>query len=214
MHILNLKDNYPKIDITRCIGNRNYNYQYKVLNLVQVLIYKQNVICQTNYQPNGQVKFKVTWKEKTGQKHKIISTRSSSDAAKQFVQKLTQNKNVNLSGIILFGLDLQCLESRQKNEFQRKNFLYLKSDTQKNFHLKEFAFDLYSYSKILLEKYNISNTNLDCFELNISNKLIKIKFTESKDRSASIDSIIYACDKGLISRDSYRHLAAVQPLLE
>ncbi|CAG8562088.1 24292_t:CDS:2, partial [Racocetra persica] len=44
-----------------------------------------------------------------------------------------------------------------------------------------------------------------------------VQFIESKDRSASsiiIDFSIYACDKELIFRDSYRHLVAVQLLLK
>ncbi|CAG8809948.1 1619_t:CDS:2, partial [Racocetra fulgida] len=118
-----------------------------------------------------------TWKDKSGNKHKVISTKSSSDAARQFIQKLTQNKNNNLSGVILFGLDLQCLELRQKNEYHKKDFLYLKSEAQQNSRLKKFAADLYSYSRTLFEEYNFTDTTLDCLELNISNKLVKVEFT-------------------------------------
>ncbi|CAG8659165.1 3195_t:CDS:2, partial [Cetraspora pellucida] len=131
--------------------------------------------------------------------------------------KLMQNNKNNLLEVILFGLDLQCLESCQKNEYYKKNFLYLRSEAQQNSHLKEFALDLDSYSRTLFEKYNFTDTTLDCLELNISNKLVKIKFTESNNKLVSLthlDASIYACNKGLISRDSYRYLAAIQPSLE
>ncbi|CAG8556695.1 2573_t:CDS:1, partial [Scutellospora calospora] len=51
----------------------------------QVLIYKQDVICQTNYQLDRKVKFKVTWQDKTRKKYKVTSTKSSSNATKQFI---------------------------------------------------------------------------------------------------------------------------------
>ncbi|CAG8629358.1 5163_t:CDS:1, partial [Racocetra fulgida] len=98
-----------------------------------------------------------------------------------------------------------------KNEYHKKDFLYLKSEGQQNSHLKKFAADLYSYSRTLFKKYNFTDMTLDCLELNISNKLVKVEFTRSNNKSASFtypDANIYACDKGLISRDSYKYLAA------
>ncbi|CAG8784609.1 7469_t:CDS:1, partial [Cetraspora pellucida] len=93
-----LKDNYPTIEVTRRIGNCNYNYQYDVLKLgnyptknikqtqrekyripnnykVQVLIYNQAITCETNYQHDGKVEYKVTW-EKEKQKYEITSKSS------------------------------------------------------------------------------------------------------------------------------------------
>ncbi|CAG8794810.1 18344_t:CDS:1, partial [Dentiscutata erythropus] len=131
--------------------------------------------------------------------------------------KLMQNKANNLSGVILFGLDLQCLKSCQKNEYYKRIFLYLKPETQQNFRLREFVSDLYFYAKTLFEKYNFTDMTLDCLELNISNKLVKLKFTESNDELVSLthrDTSIYVYDKRLISRNSYRYLATIQPSLE
>lgn len=109
MNIFELKDNYPLIDTTRRIGNRNFNYQYNILKLgyypkdarrtkrsghripnnyqVKVLIYKQNITCQIIYQSDGRPKFYITWIEKeTKKKHKIISIKSASDASQQFIK--------------------------------------------------------------------------------------------------------------------------------
>ncbi|CAG8560698.1 7568_t:CDS:2 [Cetraspora pellucida] len=82
---------------------------------------------------------------------------------------------------------------------------------------RKFASDIYTYFKDLFEKYNFTDANLNCLELNVFNEQVKVKFTESNNELASLthlDSYIYACNRGLISQDSYRYLAAIQSSLE
>ncbi|CAG8770524.1 3094_t:CDS:1, partial [Dentiscutata heterogama] len=101
-----------------------------------------------------------------------------------------------------------------KNSYKLKRFLNFTSEIQKNHHLKELALDFHSCFETLLKKYNFSNTKLNNFELDISEKPVEFKFTESNPSLNYLDSTIYAYDKGLISRESYRNLVAIQPLLE
>ncbi|CAG8748528.1 12875_t:CDS:1, partial [Racocetra fulgida] len=57
---------------------------------------------------------------------------------------------------------------------------------------------IYSCSKKMLEEHGFSDTNLDYIGLNILDEQVKIDFTEST-LATHLDSIIYACDIGLIS---------------
>ncbi|RHZ80139.1 hypothetical protein Glove_139g11 [Diversispora epigaea] len=237
---LEINDNFPKINAIRYQGNRKHQFQYNILKLgnypsnvrrtqrsghkipngyqVQVLIYERNVICSTNYEFNGKVKFQVTWEENNEKKYSINSLKSSSDAAKLFLKKISSKNNTNLSGVVLFGLDLECLELRREDKEnippKRKLFSNLKSGSQKNKRLKELASKINSNSKDLFTSYNFSDTSLDCLKLNIQGQFINLKFSNSYNESTYFDSILCACDETLISRDGYRKLAAVQPSMK
>jgi hypothetical protein len=119
------EDCYPKINVIRYQGKHTYHYQYNILDLgsyptnvrytqrsryripngyrIQVLIYERNIICQTNYEFNGKVAFKVMWEEKDGKQHCVNSLKSASDAAKQFVQVRLFIYLINIYLIILFN---------------------------------------------------------------------------------------------------------------
>ncbi|RHZ86777.1 hypothetical protein Glove_46g51 [Diversispora epigaea] len=160
-----------------------------------------------------------------GEYYNASSLKSASDAAKQFVEKITNTKGSTLSGIILFGLDLTCLELRRENKenlvseinSRKKPFSNLKSNSQKNKQLKNLASDIYSNSKDLFNSHNFSNISLDSLRFNIQDQFIKINFSNFNNELKSdiyLDSILCACDESLISRNGYRQLAAVQPSLE
>ncbi|RHZ63865.1 hypothetical protein Glove_327g2 [Diversispora epigaea] len=146
--------------------------------------------------------YKVTWEEKDGKKCCVNSLRSASDAAKQFVQKITNAKGSTLSGVILFGLDLECIELRRENKEnilpinlkKKKPFSNLKSRSQKNKRLKKLALDINSNTKDLFDSYRFSNINLDSLKLNIQGQFIRIKFSNSNNELESqiqLDSIIH-----------------------
>ncbi|RHZ77631.1 hypothetical protein Glove_174g5 [Diversispora epigaea] len=228
------EDCYPKINVIRHQGKHTYYYQYNILNLrnyptnvrytqrsrhripngyrIQVLIYEREIICQTNYEFNGKVMYKVTWKEKDRKKCYVNSLRSASDAAKQF--KITNAKGSTLSGVILFGLDLECIELRRENKEnilpinlkKKKPFSNLKSRSQKNKRLKKLALDINSNTKDLFDSHRFSNINLDSLKLNIQGQFIRIKFSNFNNELESqiqLDSIIHVCDNNLISREEY-----------
>ncbi|RHZ77630.1 hypothetical protein Glove_174g4 [Diversispora epigaea] len=223
-----------KINVIRHQGKHTYYYQYNILNLrnyptnvrytqrsrhripngyrIQVLIYEREIICQTNYEFNGKVMYKVTWKEKDRKKCYVNSLRSASDAAKQF--KITNAKGSTLSGVILFGLDLECIELRRENKEnilpinlkKKKPFSNLKSRSQKNKRLKKLALDINSNTKDLFDSHRFSNINLDSLKLNIQGQFIRIKFSNFNNELESqiqLDSIIHVCDNNLISREEY-----------
>ncbi|CAG8839685.1 15648_t:CDS:1, partial [Racocetra persica] len=102
--------------------------------------------------------------------------------------------------VILFGLDLQCLEMR-RSHIQKKSYSHLKSESQKIHRLKQLALDIQSCSKELFEKHGFFETNLNYLGIKIFNEQVKIDFAKST-LSTYLDSIVYACDKGLISQDS------------
>ncbi|CAG8819058.1 2623_t:CDS:2 [Cetraspora pellucida] len=81
-----------------------------------------------------------------------------------------------------------------------------------NATLSGLALEIHSCSKKLLEEYGFSEADdLNYLGFEIFNEQITVDFVKS---SKSVDSICYTCDKGLISRDSYRNLAASLPFLE
>ncbi|CAG8768561.1 3732_t:CDS:1, partial [Racocetra fulgida] len=85
--------------------------------------------------------------------------------------RLNPNKKFTLSGVILFELDLECLETCQDNsDRQLKPYLHLKSELQKSYCLKQLASDIYFCSKKLLEEHQFFDTNLDYIELKVLNE--------------------------------------------
>ncbi|CAG8611536.1 11568_t:CDS:2, partial [Diversispora eburnea] len=124
------EDCYSKVNVIRYQGKHTYYYQYNILDLenyptivrskfripngylVQVLIYERDVICQTNYEFNGKVAYQVS-REEGGKRYNVNSLKSASST---------------LSGVILFGLDLICLESLREN---KENILPINSKKTK-----------------------------------------------------------------------------------
>ncbi|CAG8832159.1 8110_t:CDS:2, partial [Gigaspora margarita] len=100
--------------------------------------------CLTEYQLNGKVKFIVNWVSNNNKEESVASKQSASHAAQLFLEKLRGNKNSRLSGIILFGFDLNCLDQRCINaqaklaqlHIQKKEYNDLKSESQQNKQLK------------------------------------------------------------------------------
>ncbi|RHZ88040.1 hypothetical protein Glove_26g269 [Diversispora epigaea] len=198
------EDNYPKVNVTRYKEKRAYYYQYNILDLGS---YPTNVrrTQRSRYRiPNGY------WVQVYIYERDV---------------KITNTKGSTLSDIILFGLDLTCLELRRENKenlvseinSRKKPFSNLKSNSQKNKRLKNLASDIYSNSKSLFNSHNFSNISLDSLRFNIQDQFIKINFSNFNNELKSdiyLDSILCACDESLISRDGYRQLAAVQLSLE
>ncbi|RHZ84800.1 hypothetical protein Glove_74g103 [Diversispora epigaea] len=215
------EDCYPKINVIHYQGKHTYYYQYNILNLGNYLTNARYTQRSRHRIPNGyriQVMYKVTWEEKDGKKCCVNSLRSTSDAAKQFVQKINA-KGSTLSGVILFGLDLKCIKLRCKNKEnilpinlkKKKPFSNLKSKSQKNKRLKKLALDINSNTKDLFDSHRFSNINLDSLKLNIQRQFIRIKFSNFNNELESqiqLDSIIHVYNNNLISREGYRQLSA------
>ncbi|CAG8709669.1 40034_t:CDS:2, partial [Gigaspora margarita] len=120
--LCNICDKYPNIYITRFRSNKSMEYHYKVLRLgyypshikmtkrtttnrvwypistnyiIRLNIYRVEATCLTEYQFNKKVKFIVNW----------VSNKNKEES-------VTKNENSRLSGIILFGFDLNCLDQK------------------------------------------------------------------------------------------------------
>ncbi|CAG8604269.1 21483_t:CDS:2 [Dentiscutata erythropus] len=117
-----------------------------------------------------------------------------------FLEKLYTNNKSALSGIILFGFDLECLKERQINDSQvqiqkNKYFHQLKFELQKKSRLQTLAYDICSRIESTLDLHNFHNTKLDHVELNIDESPIKFQNVDLKKSNLQIlDSIVRACD--------------------
>ncbi|RIB03494.1 hypothetical protein C2G38_2224891 [Gigaspora rosea] len=163
--LCNIQVEYPNIYVTRIISKNPIEYSYKVLRLgyypshikmtkrttvngvcypistdyiIRLNISGVEATCLTEYQFNGKVKFIVNWVNNKNKEESVTSEQSASHAAQLFLKKLQGNENSRLSGIILFGFDLNCLDQRRINaqaksissHIRKKEYNDLKSESQ------------------------------------------------------------------------------------
>ncbi|PKK57258.1 hypothetical protein RhiirC2_858291 [Rhizophagus irregularis] len=130
------------------------------------------------------------------------------------------NRKTRISGTILFGFDISCLIEARKTILMpinhKNSFTTLTSRSQQNKHIKLLAKDIEKESKIILKQKNFDNTKIRYIELEIGNEIIGINLSEVNLDFTRIrqDAVVCVCDEALISRDGYRHLAAISPNLE
>jgi hypothetical protein len=62
--------------------------------MVQLHVYNTEVICSTQYQFNGDVKFIVTWDKPNGKKESVYSLKSASDVGHLFLKVITIFRNI------------------------------------------------------------------------------------------------------------------------
>ncbi|RGB30423.1 hypothetical protein C1646_765376 [Rhizophagus diaphanus] len=148
----------------------------------------------------------------------ISNNNSASGVAKNFLMLL--NKKTRISGTILFGFDISCLIEARKTilrPINRKNsFTTLTSRSQQNKRIKLLAKDIEKESKIILKQQNFDNTKIRYIELEIGDEIVGINLSEVNLDFTRVrqDAVVCACDEALISRDGYRHLAAISPNFE
>ncbi|CAG8738157.1 2569_t:CDS:2, partial [Cetraspora pellucida] len=234
-----VQDNYPYIHVTRIISRRKTNYIYKLLSLgfyplavnktrrnslngtiyripdnysVSVTIYQTSIICKTQYQNNGSVKYTISWVDCNYKlQRRVKSYDSATDARKS-------NKS-SISGVKLFALDLECLEKHRdelnnSQSIHRQRSLEGLSSTQQNRRLKLLANDIRNNVQSLFLQHNTTSLKVEKVDLRYKNDAIEFNFkslVNDSNVNKNLDSIVYACDDALISRDSLRRLAAVIP---
>ena len=78
------------------------------------------------------------------------------------------------------------------------------------------AKDIEKESQIILTRQNFNNTKIRYIELEIGDEIVGIDLSEVNLDFTRIrqEAVVCACDESLISRDGYRHLAAISPSLE
>ncbi|RIB07942.1 hypothetical protein C2G38_2212945, partial [Gigaspora rosea] len=164
--------------------------------------------CLTEYQFNGKVKFIVNWVSNKNKEESVSSKQSASYAAQLFLKKLRGNENSRLSGIILFGVDLNCLDQRRINaqakstqsRVRKKEYNDLKSELQRNKRLKILGEDVHNSIKLQFMQYNFQNANLEHLTICASTQDIKFQYVSNKTKEITdqeLDSIVHACDESL-----------------
>ncbi|RGB36544.1 hypothetical protein C1646_758016 [Rhizophagus diaphanus] len=131
------------------------------------------------------------------------------------------NKKTRNTGIILFSFDISCLIEARKTILIRpinckNSFTILTSHSQQNKRINLLAKDIEKESKIILKQQNFDNTKIQYIKFEIGDEIVGIDLSEVNLDFIRVrqDAVICACDKALISRDGYRHLAAISSNLE
>ncbi|CAG8500753.1 10870_t:CDS:2 [Dentiscutata heterogama] len=201
-----VQDNYPYIHVTRIISQRKTNYIYKLLSLgfyplavnktrrnslngtiyrildnysVSVTIYQTSIICKTQYQNNGSVKYTISWVDCNYKlQRQVKSYDSATDASNKFLQKLGKSNKSSISGVKLFALDLECLEKRRDElnspqSIHRQRSLEGLSSTQQNRRLKLLANDIKNNVQSLFLQHNTTSLKVEKVDLRISEPKIK-----------------------------------------
>ncbi|CAB5355050.1 unnamed protein product [Rhizophagus irregularis] len=218
-YIIHLLGIYPSnVKKTKKTSKNCPEYEIPDNYKVETTLEGYSIICETNYLSNGMVKFVLNWKDSQGIDQYISNNNSASGVAKNFLMLL--NKKTRISGTILFGFDISCLIEARKTilmPINRKNsFTALTSRSQQNKRIKLLAKDIEKESKIILKQQNFDNTKIRYIELEIGDEIVGIDLSEVNLDFTRVrqDAVVCACDEALISRDGYRHLAAISPNLE
>ncbi|CAG8790466.1 14494_t:CDS:2, partial [Gigaspora rosea] len=175
--LCNIRDEYPNIYVTRIKLKKPIEYHYKVLRLGYYLSHIKMTKRTTADGFNGKVKFIVNWVSNKNKEESITSKQSASHAVQLFLKKLRGNENSRLSGIILFGVDLNCLDQRRINaqakstqsRVRKKEYNDLKSELQRNKQLKILGEDVHNSIKLQSMQYNFQNANLEHLTISLDN---------------------------------------------
>ncbi|CAG8797563.1 22215_t:CDS:2, partial [Racocetra persica] len=126
----------PSIPTMRKMGNKDYWSTYKIPDQyeVETNLAGLSIRYKTQYQQAGNINFKISWINSCGNILSSISTTSASDVGTKFLMDICNKPNTRISGIFLFGFDIDCLhKARIKIPTNRKHsYTELKSSSQKN----------------------------------------------------------------------------------
>ncbi|CAG8714735.1 4159_t:CDS:2, partial [Racocetra fulgida] len=177
-----------------------------------VTIYKTQITCKTQYQ-NNLVKYTISWIDHNSETQQCITSYSSA------TDKLGKSNKSSISGVKLFAFDLECLEKRRTSQSidQQKPLEKRRSSQQKpleelslsqiNRRLRSLANDIKDNVQSLFLKHNTTSLELEKVDLRHKNNTIELNFQLLVDNFTTdeyLDSIVYACDDTLVSRDSLR----------
>ncbi|UZO16657.1 uncharacterized protein OCT59_008037 [Rhizophagus irregularis] len=189
---------YPTSSIIELIyyeaNRKQHERSYNILSLGN---YPLNVnfggfliICESNYLPNGKIKYSIEWKDHNNISKIISNTRSSSDNWNEASSKV--------SGVLLFDFNIPDLIEVRENVdvpiiINRKHPYTEVSTSQKNRCLHSLAKDFKTQSTVILKNNNINNSQLRLIELEIDGKIVVIDF------QSHCDAVLRAIDECLIS---------------
>ncbi|EXX62944.1 hypothetical protein RirG_157020 [Rhizophagus irregularis DAOM 197198w] len=197
-------------------GKKN-SVVYKIPNAykVETILGGFQIICESNYLPNGKIKYSIEWKDNNNVSKIISNTRSSSGVANDFY-KQTQ-KFQEFYCLALTYLAYEARENITNTPIINRKRPYTEiSTSQQNRRLNLLAKDFKTQSSIILKNNNINNSQLRLIELEIGGEVVVIDFRSHNnlDFMVHCDAILRAIDECLISRDGYRRLAMVDPRIE
>ncbi|CAG8763657.1 10979_t:CDS:2, partial [Dentiscutata erythropus] len=149
----------PYIIAMRKIGNNNRWQSYKVIKLgyypsiskftpkkngiayqipdkyeIETNLSGLSVKCKTEYQPTGNISYTISWVNPYGDIISSSSMTSASNAGIKFLTDICNKPNTHISGVFLFGFDIEHLhKARIKAPVNRKrSYIELESESQKN----------------------------------------------------------------------------------
>ncbi|CAB5348004.1 unnamed protein product [Rhizophagus irregularis] len=179
------------------------------------------IICESNYLPNGKIKYSIEWKDHNNISKIISNSQSSSGVANEFYKIIGMKASSKVSGVLLFGFNIpDLIEVRENIDvpiiINRKRPYTEVSTSQKNRRLHSLAKDFKTQSTVILKNNNINNSQLRLIELEIDGKIVIIDFQSRSnfDFITHCDAVLQAIDECLISRQGYRRLAMVDPNIE
>ncbi|GET59493.1 hypothetical protein GLOIN_2v1828103 [Rhizophagus irregularis DAOM 181602=DAOM 197198] len=207
--------NNPYIDALYSIGN--VHSRYKVIALGY---YPQN-IKYTQKSSRSIVQYQIP-------DGYIIETEAANKAIRcetKYIPRISR-ENSRLSGIHVFGLDIEILHQARTEELtiakttnidKRKRPLSEVSVSQQNKRYASFGRDAHKKIKqLILQHRMISESgepiHLRNMELEYEDHIINIKYNLLLDH-IKLDAYVRACDEALLGRDGYRRLAAVEARL-
>ncbi|PKY55728.1 hypothetical protein RhiirA4_505150 [Rhizophagus irregularis] len=216
---------YPQnIKYTQKSSRSIVQYQIPDGYIIETEAANKAIRCETKYIPVNKVLYTITWKEGRAE-YSISSERSASGAINAFLKRISR-ENSRLSGIHVFGLDIEILHQARTGELtiakttnidKRKRPLSEVSVSQQNKRYASFGRDAHKKIKQLILQHRMVSESgepihLRNMELEYEDHIINIKYNLLLDH-IKLDAYVRACDEALLGRDGYRRLAAVEARL-
>ncbi|RIB14849.1 hypothetical protein C2G38_2193924 [Gigaspora rosea] len=216
-HIIN-EGYYPLKDIICYTSSHTRNKtRYKVPDdyIVKTSWGKDHIVeCEIEYQSNKPV-FRIKFKENS-QQYIIESNESPSKVANDYLnRKKSSNTHSRISGIHVFGLNIIDIEHEREHKKKEKRPYALKSfnllsESMKTKHSRAFSMQVDKiFESEALNFYNqIDQPVLQEVRFNVQSKNYSAICYNEKEQN--IDAFVNVINKGLISRDAYRDLTALE----
>ncbi|GET04625.1 hypothetical protein GLOIN_2v1789397 [Rhizophagus clarus] len=174
------------------------------------------VQCTINYindKPIYQVEFGINFS------NKVVSNKSPSDAATLLCNNINPESNTRISGVFLFGLHLKSVQQNRKKVKKRSlksvdnvscSTLIKKAKIVTKWTLNNFT----NISKLYYSPKDQSILEEIQFSIKDYRFKVKIRDENTTVKKQKNKAIVMAIDKGQISQDAYRDLAAIENLNE
>ncbi|GES85286.1 hypothetical protein GLOIN_2v1488672 [Rhizophagus clarus] len=149
--------------------------------------------------------------------YQVVSVQSLFDASVELHKIITPNKKTAVSGIHLFGLQLECIDRNCKSRLRELKPNEESSKTtqikrtkglakKEQIHFEDSIKDFYNpKDRVVLKALNFT----------VENKEYHVSFGKDDDvkKKQKLHSMTYIQDVENIPRDAYRHLAAIESIL-